>query len=155
MYRSTVPWIRIGFMRIRIHYFRSICILVPILGVGDQNCNILQLKKYPIFYQKSQDIIPKPPWRTSKLQKEPPALNREHMSLNNNTFLHFFLFFIIFAHLDVSGSYFLMRIRIQQYKINADPSEYPDPQHCTGDSLQRTKSLREGERKALEGRPLI
>ncbi len=45
-----------------------------------------------------------------------------------------------------------MLIRIQQYKINADPSGSGSTTlYSTGDSLQRSKSLRKGERKGSGG----
>jgi hypothetical protein len=49
----------------------------------------LQLKIYLfIFYFKNCNLlIPRPPWRTSKLQKKPSALKREHLALQNIKFL--------------------------------------------------------------------
>ncbi len=90
-YRSTVLWIRIGFMRIRIQQFRSMRTLVPIQGVGDQNCNILQLKKYPIFSIKNRKTLSlglhevRPSYRRSL---QPSTENICHL-----TTIHFFTFF--------------------------------------------------------------
>jgi hypothetical protein len=45
--------------------------------------------------------IPRPPERTSKLQKKPPALKRKHPALENMKYLNFFLLlWVIFALLD-------------------------------------------------------
>jgi hypothetical protein len=53
--------------------------------------------------------IPRPPYRTSKLQKKPSAFKREHPALQNMKFLNFFLLlWVIFALLDLD----------------------PDPKHC-------------------------
>jgi hypothetical protein len=49
----------------------------------DQNCNL---------------FIPKPPYRTPKLQEKPSALKREHPVLKNIKILDFFLFLrVIFS----------------------------------------------------------
>jgi hypothetical protein len=50
-------------------------------------------------------FIPRPPGRTSKVQKKPPALRREHPALQNYKFLHFYLFlWFIFALQDPNPS---------------------------------------------------
>jgi hypothetical protein len=50
----------------------------------------------------------------SNLQEKPPTFKREHIALQNNTFLRFLIFCgSFFAHLD--------RIRTQSTKITADP----------------------------------
>ncbi len=66
---------------------------VPVLWIRIQHLNlyvnadpgfwwqkILQLKK-PCFLIKLQFIYPRLPWRTSKLQKTPSALKREHLAI--------------------------------------------------------------------------
>ncbi len=68
---------------------------------------------YNFTTEKDFFHVPSPPWRMSKLQERPSALKREHPSLQNMKFLHFFFFlWVIFAPLDPT-------------KIYADP----DPQH--------------------------
>jgi hypothetical protein len=67
-----------------------------------KNGKILQLKKNLIFFIKNCNLpIPKPPLKTSRLQKMPLALKREHPALQNMKFLNFFkLLWVIFALLD-------------------------------------------------------
>jgi hypothetical protein len=46
-------------------------------------------------------LIPRPPYRTSKLQEKPSVLKREHPALQNIKFLTFYsIFWVIFALLD-------------------------------------------------------
>ncbi len=54
------------------------------------------------FWIKNYNLpIPRPPQRTSKLQKKPSALKRKHPELQNMKFLNFFLLlWVIFAVLD-------------------------------------------------------
>ncbi len=50
-------------------------------------------KKITFFWIKNYNLpIPGPPYRTSKLQKKPSALKREHTALQNMKFLNFFYF---------------------------------------------------------------
>ncbi len=73
---------------------------------------ILQ-KKIQIFWSKIVYLfIPRPPWRTSKLQEKPSVLKREHPALQNMKFLNFFQFLWLFLR---------SWIQIQPTKMNADP----------------------------------
>ncbi len=57
--------------------------------------------KNPIFFLILQFFIPRPLWRTFKLQVKPLALEREHPALQNLNFFHFFLLLCVtFALLD-------------------------------------------------------
>jgi hypothetical protein len=48
--------------------------------------------------------IPRPPQPTSKLQKKPSAIKREHPALQNMTFLNYFLLlWIIFAQSELEN----------------------------------------------------
>jgi hypothetical protein len=62
----------------------------------------LQLKRNWTFLIKNCNLhIPRPPYRTFKLQKKPSVLKWEHPALQNLKFLPFFLFLsVIFALLD-------------------------------------------------------
>jgi hypothetical protein len=60
-------------------------------------------KKLNFFFIKNYNLpIPRPPKRTSKLQKKPSALKRGHPTLQNMNFYNFFLLllWVIFALLD-------------------------------------------------------
>ncbi len=49
------------------------------------------------FIIKTSDkLIPRAPWRIFKLHEKLTALKRENSSLQNNTFLHFFFFYVLF-----------------------------------------------------------
>jgi hypothetical protein len=93
-------------------------IRIQIQGFGDQKFKKkLQLQKILRLYIKNcYLLIPRPPFRTAKLQEKPLALKRKHPALQK---MKFFLFFSF-------GSYLPSRIRIQWTKINADL----DPKHC-------------------------
>ena len=65
---------------------------------------IYSWKSYIFFINNCNLPIPSPPWRTSKLQKKPSALKREHPALQNRKFLNFFYF---------CGSFLLSWIRIR------------------------------------------
>jgi hypothetical protein len=69
--------------------------------------------------------IPRPPYRTSKLQKKPSALKRGHPTLQNMNFKKNSTFV---GHFCPPGSGSGFRIRIP----NPDPLTRlnPDPQHC-------------------------
>jgi hypothetical protein len=63
-------------------------------------------------------LIPKPPYRTPKLQEKPSALKIEHPALQNMKILYFFLFFwVIFDLLDPDPD--------PATQINADPDPKP------------------------------
>jgi hypothetical protein len=105
-----VLWIRISFnpdrdpafllMRIRIRIRIQKKFTAENFNFFDKNCNLL---------------IPRPPYRTSKLQEKSSSLKREHLALQS------FLNFVGHFGPPGSGSGFPMRIRIQPTKINADP----------------------------------
>jgi hypothetical protein len=62
----------------------------------------LQLKKIKFFGIKIYNLpIPRTSLKTSKLQKKPSALKKEHPKLQHMNFLHFFLLmWVIFVLLD-------------------------------------------------------
>jgi len=63
-------------------------------------------KKILIFFINYNLPIPRPPYRTSKLQKKPSALKREHPALINMKFFNFFfILVVIFAFLDPDSEY--------------------------------------------------
>jgi hypothetical protein len=72
-------------------------------------------KKLIFYWIKSYNLpIPRPPYRTPKLQEKPSALKKEHPALQNMKILYFFLFFwIIFPLLDPDPD--------PATQINADP----------------------------------
>jgi hypothetical protein len=66
-----------------------------------KNWKKLQLGKNFVGTKNFNLPIPRPPQRTSKLQKKPSALKREHPALQNMKFLNFLLLlWVIFALLD-------------------------------------------------------
>jgi hypothetical protein len=77
-----------------------------------------------IFLIKNCNLaIPRPPYRTHKLQEKPSALKKEHPALQNIKILY--LFYICRSFLP-----FWIRIRIQNLKfmrIHADSDPDPDP----------------------------
>jgi hypothetical protein len=97
--------IRIHFIRTLIQHFRLNTDPDPdpirIQGFNDQKLKINAEKK-KIFWIKNFNLsIPRPPKRTSKLQKKPSGLKRGHPTLKNMNFYNFFLlFWVIFALLD-------------------------------------------------------
>ena len=70
-------------------------------------------------------LIPRPPYRTSKLQEKPSALKREHQTLPKMKCINFFLF---------SGSFLpsWIRIAIPDPDTGNPLNPNPDPQHCLG-----------------------
>ena len=79
--------------------------------------NILKFHSWNFSENNFNLFIPRPPWRTSKLQEKPSALKREPPALQTYNYLLFFYF---------CGSFLPSCIRIQPTKINAEP----DPQQC-------------------------
>jgi hypothetical protein len=70
--------------------------------------------------------IPRPQERTSKLQKKPSALKREHPALQNMKFLNFFLLLsVIFDLLDPDSEYGSGSADLSESGPNTDP----DPKH--------------------------
>jgi hypothetical protein len=61
-------------------------------------------------------LIPRPPYRTSKLQEKSSSLKRKHLALQNLNFLN------------VCGSFWPSWIRIRIPNADPDPAD-PDPQH--------------------------
>ncbi len=59
----------------------------------------VQVKKCSYFLQKCNTFVPRPLWRMSKLPEKHPALKREHPTLQNIKFLHFFLFLCVFVRI--------------------------------------------------------
>jgi hypothetical protein len=104
--RQLVFRIRINLIRIRIQHFR--------LNTDDQKWGkIYSKKRIKNFWIKNYETtIPRPLERTSKLQKKPSALQREHSALHNRKFLNFFYF---------CGSFLSSWIRIRI--PNSDPDK--------------------------------
>ncbi len=69
------------------------------------------------WYQKLQFIIPRPLYRTSKLQEKPSVLKREHAALQKIKFLPFFFFEGLFC-LPGAGSSWPKSMRIQAQVIH-------------------------------------
>jgi hypothetical protein len=69
--------------------------------------------------------IPRPPYRTSKLQKKPSAFEREHPALQNMKFLNIFFYFllVIFAllHPDPDSEYGSGSTDLIESGSNTDP----------------------------------
>ncbi len=97
---NTCKWLALGF-RIRVHLIQ-IRIRPIILGwipIRIQSGSRVFMTKYwkkftaEKFLIKNYNLpIPRPPYRTSKLQKKPSALKRKHPALQNMKFLNFFYF---------------------------------------------------------------
>jgi hypothetical protein len=92
---------------------------------------IFSIKEIKFFWIINYNLpIPRPPERTSKLQKKPSALKRKHLALQNMKFLIFFLFlWVIFSLLDPDPDF--------EYPVSTDLIESgsnpdPDPNHCYG-----------------------
>jgi hypothetical protein len=65
------------------------------------------------FFIKNYNLpIPRPPYRTPKLQEKPSALKKEHPALQNMKILHFSYF---------CESFFPSWIRIRNLNANPDP----------------------------------
>jgi hypothetical protein len=75
-------------------------------------------KSFFYFIKKMQLFIPRPPYRTSKLQEKLSALKRENPALQTRNYLAFFYICGLFVH---------SWIRIQPTKNNLDPAA--DPKH--------------------------
>ncbi len=98
------------------------------------------IKKLIFFYIKNCNLpIPRSPYRTSKLQKKPWALKREHPALQNMKLLNFFFFlWVIFVLLDPdpdsesgSGS-----------TVLKESGTNPDLKHCQWKSIMNSNAIR-------------
>ncbi len=83
--------------------------------------------KNPIFIKIAVFFIPRPPWRTSKLQEKPLALRREHRAFQNIKITSFSVFG---GHFSSPGSGFS---RPKPMRIHVDPDPYP--QHWSKNSF--------------------
>jgi hypothetical protein len=77
---------------------------------------ILQLRKILFCINNCNLFIPRPQWRTPKLQEKPFSLKKEHPKHEICS-----LFVGLWCLASGSGSAFVMRIRILPININADP----------------------------------
>jgi hypothetical protein len=83
MLYCTVFRFRMVSMQFGIQHFRSMRIRFQIQTMIEKN---LQLTFF--FIRNYKLLIPRPPYRTTKLQEKPSALKREHRALQNLKFLY-------------------------------------------------------------------
>ncbi len=140
-------WICNNWIRIRIQAFGE-------SGSGSWFFNIILKTRY--FLSKVQYKILRLPRSTSRLQKKPPALQRELSAIQHVKFT-FFLIFVSSFCVSLSGFPITIRIRLEPHrfgsldpdphwgkKLDTDPAN-ADPQHrkneCTTLCLMPTKRL--------------